>query len=215
MKKASFAAVFALAVGSFVTSASAAVITFESLAGGPAQAFFTAPIDGFNFGNNNAQTNDWLYNAPPGTNYPSPPGSQLVAVGYFPLVLPANIDAVESTPVTAVGGGDFTLQGAWFSGFSTDSIGAAALIYFNLYNNNVLVGTSNVASPNTTSPTFLSTGAFTGTPIDAFTVVGPAGFFLMDDVIVNAVPIPEPATYALMLLGIAGVGAAVRRKLAV
>lgn len=203
---------FALAVGNLATSASAAVITFEGLSGGPSQAFFTAPISGFNFGNNNALTNDWLYNAPPGANYPSPVGSGLAAVGYFPLVLPANIDAVESTSVTAVGGGDFTLQGAWFSGFSTDSVGSAALIYFNLYNNNVLVGTTNVVSPNTTSPSFLSTGAFAGTPIDAFRVVGPAGFFLMDDVIVNAIPIPEAATYAMMLVGMIGVGAAVRRK---
>ncbi len=42
--------------------------------------------------------------------------------------------------------------------------------------------------------------------------VNPDVKVLIDDVSLDVTPIPEPSTYALMLLGLAGVGALARRR---
>lgn len=206
MKKVFFPALVAAIAICAATGARATVLDFDS--GLTDLTWFSGPYQGFNFGNNDPDTNDWFYNNPTGYAFDAPGNG---AVGLVPVSISGDPDAYESLPVTVAGGGTFTLQSAEFSGSPFD-LGGFAQVYFKLYDSNGFVGATAPMNLSDVAVGVLSTDAWASTPITAFTVVGPAKFFLMDNLTVNAPPVPEPATYALMLLGIAGVGAVVRRK---
>lgn len=205
MKSTGISVLVASMVASFAPAASAVVLTFDDLV---SNIFFSADYQGFRFGNNVAATNDWFVDPGPSPLYPR--ASVATAIGFNPLVPVGNIDQLESMPITMANGADFFLAGAFFSGYATDSIGGTALVSFKLYNNNALVGTTGTLTPNHVAAVFLSTGALAAIAIDAFTVVGPAPYFLMDNL--NVTPVPEPATFGMMALGLVGMGAMVRRQ---
>jgi hypothetical protein len=95
--------------------------------------------------------------------------------------------------------GSITFDGAYISGFGTE--------YFNLYLRGTLVATSGSlnASP---VPTFLPSG-YSGA-VDEIGIIGPVGFFAMDDFTFNAVP--EPGTLAMFGSSVLGIACLVRRK---
>ncbi|MDB5818195.1 MAG: hypothetical protein JWQ11_1835 [Rhizobacter sp.] len=98
-------------------------------------------------------------------------------------------------------------EGAWFSGY------AEADVTFELFYQGAQVGTSSTLLPSDV-PTFLSAGY--GGLVDAVIVSSSnQAFFAMDDFTYTAAtvsPVPEPETYALMLLGLGAVALAARRR---
>lgn len=96
-------------------------------------------------------------------------------------------------------------EGAWFSGLG------GATVSFELYAGGVQVATSATLDPSDL-PTFLSSG-YAGA-IDAVRVSSPYhASFSMDDFSFTTA-VPEPPAYLLMLVGMAAVGAASRRRAA-
>jgi hypothetical protein len=100
-------------------------------------------------------------------------------------------------------------DGAYFSGFPM------ARLAFQLLLGGATVARSNPLEPSGT-PTFLSSSY--GGPVDEVRVrvAGDwAGYYIMDNVTFNeGVPVglPEPATWAMTLLGFGGLGAAMRQR---
>ncbi len=95
-----------------------------------------------------------------------------------------------------------TFLGAWFSG-------ASQSIFFRLFSGGNLVHTSS-SSSLTSSPTFSATGY--GAAVDEVEVVGSDVQWVMDDLTYGASVTPEPATMLLLGSGLAGIGAAARRR---
>jgi len=102
--------------------------------------------------------------------------------------------------------GPVTFEGADFAGQSY------ATVQFQLYLEGLLVGTSGPLTTSST-PAFLASGY--GGLVDEVRVVSrfPA-LFVMDNVTYNAASaaIPEPAAWAMMLLGFFGLGASLRAR---
>jgi hypothetical protein len=94
-----------------------------------------------------------------------------------------------------------TFGGAYFAGQSTSTI------RFDLYNNGVLVATSDTITLSNL-PTFLASG-YSG-PVDAVEVLGSPGAFVMDDVTYTINAVPEPASW--LLFGSAVMAVALRRR---
>lgn len=91
-------------------------------------------------------------------------------------------------------------EGAWFSGLE------GATVSFQMYLGGSLVATSATLDP-TATPSFLASG-YAGL-VDRVVIVSPGqGSFAMDDFMYA--PVPEPQNYALLLGGLAAIGA-VRR----
>ena len=100
-----------------------------------------------------------------------------------------------STPVV--------FNGAYFAG------NAFATVQFQLLLGGSVVATSSILDPSAT-PTFLASG-YSGL-VDEVDVLSPSpDFFVMDDVTYSG-GVPEPAAWALMLIGVAGLGAALRGR---
>ena len=194
------AAAFAVAA----PSALAVVMDFEDLPPtGPDSSYFTTPYQFLSFGNLDAATNDWGWNS--SLPFPYTPASGVTAVATDPALYPSGLPTDESSKVTSAV--DFYLTGAYFAGFPQDINNNPATVQFKLYNDNALVFTSAPLVVDGTAK-FLDT--FYAAPIDAFSVVGSQGYWVMDDVV--ATPVPEASTYALMVVGLAGLAAAVRRR---
>jgi len=98
---------------------------------------------------------------------------------------------------------DVIFQGAWFAGDLFD-------VRFAFYKDGVLLGLSERLAMSATS-TFLA--GYAGA-VDEVRVLGYAGNFVMDDFTYDTeVPaVPEPASWAMMIVGIGFVGASMRRR---
>lgn len=177
-----------------VPAASASVLTFEDLPGlGP--SFFLSNHNGFKFGTNSMATTAWFYTSEESTLFGPNSGQKYVATdaSLYPDAPGVATQAIENaTP--------FIFNGAWFSG--SDSIS------YQLFSGAARVFQSPVSSLLSSSPTFIASnyyGLVTGIVIS-----GRQGSFAMDDLTYNVAAIPEPATYALLALGLAGAAAARR-----
>ncbi len=96
---------------------------------------------------------------------------------------------------------DVVFTGAYFAGYNS--------ISFDLFNDGQLVDTTSSINLSA-APTFLSTN-YTGA-VDEVRVNGTGGYFVMDNVTFAPANIPEPASLALLGMGLAGLVASRRRK---
>ncbi len=118
-----------------------------------------------------------------------------------------------ANPATFSSSTAFTLNDAWFVGAWNDGltihvVGTGA----NTYTKDFVVnstGASNIVFNWTglTSVRFSSSG---GTPHPGYS--GAGAHFGMDNLTVNAAPVPEPETWAMLLGGLAALGLMARRK---
>lgn len=103
--------------------------------------------------------------------------------------------------------GDYYAQGFRTSTLGVSINGGANTLFTNIYEGGIMdwerKSFSFVASSNSTNITFLGVenGALSNNA-----VIG------LDNVVLNAAPVPEPSTYAMMLAGLFGVAAFARRK---
>jgi PEP-CTERM motif len=96
-------------------------------------------------------------------------------------------------------------DGAYFSGEDD------ALVTFNLYDGATEVWTSTTLTPSST-PTFLASG-YNGLVTRVVVASTEPDFYVMDNVTYGTgTATPEPATWAMMLLGFAGLGFAAYRR---
>lgn len=109
--------------------------------------------------------------------------------------------------LNAVGGGAFSLSAFDIAAAFSNNAGTAFTVTGFL--NNVAVGTISGSLGQ------FSTQAGFGSAVDYVTFDGLRGGFELDNVVLNgagAGAVPEPATWAMMLLGFAVVGAAMRKS---
>jgi hypothetical protein len=182
----SLLAVAALALGAgLATGASATVLTFDDIG-----------IEGLvptNYGGLDWSAAGWAAFGGEQAPYTAHSGDWRVASVW------EGTDATSVIRFTA----PTVFTGAWFSGLG------GATVTFELYSRGQRVATSATLDPSST-PAFLASG-YAGA-VDAVRVSSPHhASFAMDDFTFTAA-VPEPHTYALMLLGIAAIGAAARRR---
>lgn len=190
------AAAAAAALSTLAPVVSAEVLSFDDMTNGP--TFFTSDYQGFKFGTNNMATTAWFSNDEISASYPFKSASTVVGTD-FSLYTPGNLAEAAQGITRAL---DFTFQGAWFGGFSQ--------IQFRLYNDGKLVHTSAMSGELGSQSAFVASG-YAGL-IDEVVIVGEQGYFVMDDFTYSTPAVPEPESYAMMLLGLATLGAMVRRR---
>ena len=198
-------AAVAVAVVGLASAAQADVLTFDNLLGAPvgpfgAQRFFVVDYQGFTFGTNNANDTAWFYTNAPSPDYIPHSGFAYVASDYrLYLPNPGLLDPTQAISNTQ----DFRFDGAWFSGSEP--------VQYKLYNHGALVYTSNLSPVLTPTSQWVPSG-HTG-PIDQVVILGRQGYYIMDDFTYapSPSPVPEPAAFGLMVAGLVGVGAVVRR----
>ncbi len=185
-------------------SAQAAVLDFEI----PGFNFFTSNYQGFSFGDNSLATNPWFYTNASTSFYVPNSGTGFVATDFQ---LYNNSNPAEATqPIynpTA-----FNFQGAYFSGGPPDTITYRLYSGVQTIPGSVagmsLVYTSPASAALTSTPTFIAS-TYSGF-VNAVVIVTRQGFYAMDDF--TYAPVPEPATYGMLLAGLAAVGVVARRR---
>lgn len=173
-----------------IVPAKADVLTFDDLTG---SEFFTSNYNGFQFGTNNIDTTAWFYTGAISPDYKAHSPTQYIGTD-SQLYDPSNVyEAAQSIK----GATAFIFDGAYFSGFET--------VGYQLLLNGSLVFTTAPSSELTDTPTFVASG-YAGA-VDEVIVFGAQGFYGLDDFTYHAVSgVPEPSTWAMMILGFAGVG---------
>jgi hypothetical protein len=197
-------ALAAALLSAMVPMASATVLTFDDLSG---LHYFVSDYNGFRFGDNNLATNDWYWDDVTNPDQPPRSGTWLGTANPEPIGFTGvPEDALAITSTTA-----FKFDGAWFSGDGP--------ISYKLYSGGTLVFSSVAVTlnpdgrvrPNVPPAVWIGSGY--GGLVTGVVVNGIKQYYAMDDFTFNS-PVPEVQTYALMLAGLALVGAAVRRRAA-
>jgi len=191
------ALIAALAVSAFTTSASAVTLTFEDTGQSDGATHVAMPANhgGLNW------SDDW-YLATSGnfstiyqntSNFPS---------GYI-----AAYNAGGALTVSVTSATDIVLNSAQFRGWdyfnSVVYFTARAVIVDGFLDGNFVGTWSTALTPG--SWTSLSLG---GTTVDSFVITstGDGHSWLMDDLVLGVAAVPEPSTWAMMIVGFAGVG---------
>ncbi len=177
-------------------SAQAEVLSFDDRPLG--RNWFTADYMGFRFGNNNPNTNVWFSTSTVNQYYVPHSGSIYLSTDAASYNGGLFEDAMPITSATP-----FTFQGAYFTGGDQ--------VYYKLFSGGSLVFTS---APVTVveGPVTTWVGSGYDQLIDTVVVVGPQGYFGMDNFTYNATPVPEAGTLGLFTAGLLGVAAIVRRR---
>lgn len=180
-----------------IASAPAATITFDTVSGPSGALFSNHSEAGFSVSSSNGQV---FVNLGFGNPAPSLFGGPLFGPDTFAVTL------------TRIGGGTFT-----FDGYDVASNGGSTtlVVLGRLAGTTVL---STVATQAATNLQFVTRGNSAATLVDtlvlSFTANGSSTNFDNIRVTAAAVAVPEPATVALLLTGIAGLGAVRRRRAA-
>ena len=160
--------------------------------------FFVSSYHGFNFGNNDIDTNPWFYSDEVSSFYVPKSAPTYVATDYrLYQTQPIYTGTQPISNATA-----FVFDGAWFTG--GEPVG------YELYNGSTLVKTTGPSPTLTNMPLFVSSD-YAGL-VTSVVVFGRQGYYAMDDFTYNTAAIPEPQTNALMLAGLAVVGASMLRR---
>jgi hypothetical protein len=127
------------------------------------------------------------------------------------VVLATNLTSFSVTPREVF----FDLLApASFLGASISGVAALGDMHFDLYDGSALVAASPALTPNGSSARFLASG-YDGM-VTRVGVVGPTGFYVLDDLTFAtlATTVPEPATLALLAIGLAALAgrAAITRR---
>ena len=214
-----------LAVAFAATGAAAQTVTldFNDL---PATATFfegsSVSYKGFDFSSATGTAGSSWYWAPGDSRFVSgagPAGNNNIT-GYVDGAPADQYDAFVISSATP-----FTFQSAFFSGGCDKGCAAPNPIFLQLvttdgdlinlggFDDMVLdPSTSTFNLPSLGGITYTNTG-YGGTLLTEIAVWAPSGQFSMDDVVLGQVAaVPEPSTYGLMALGLAGVGFMVRRR---
>lgn len=189
-------AIAAAMLCSSVTPAFASVLTFDDLGSG--SQYILSDYDGFQIGTNNYQDTAWFYTDGGNDFYGAKSGTTFLSTDSS-LYSGAAYEATQAISNASA----FVFDGAYFSG--------ASAIGYQLYLGGALVYTSAAATNLTATPSFVASG-YTGA-VDSVVVLGQQGYYALDDFTYHAVTsVPEPASWAMMILGFAMVGGTLRRR---
>ncbi len=195
----------AAALACLLPAATANELTFDDLTG---TVGFTAPYQGVVFtytqGPRGAGCNcagSWYWsddNSGIAPYYKSPFTSlstdyELIRGSYF---------YGESLPITSVSG-PIRFDGAWFT-----SIFEIEIRFHLYYQGTRVANSAYLILPSDVPAVFLASG-YAG-PVDKITVEGYQGYFAMDNF--SYAPVPEPASYAMLIAGLGGLGMMARRR---
>jgi hypothetical protein len=191
------ALIAALAVSAFTTSASAVTLTFEGTGQSDGATHAPMPI---NYGGLN-WSSDWylatsedfstIYHNT--SNFPS---------GYI-----AAHNAGGALTVSVTSANDIVLNSAQFRGwdyFDSFVYFTARAVTVDGFLDGNFVGTWSTGL----TPGSWTSLSFGGTTVDSFVITstGNDHNWLMDDLVLGVAAVPEPSTWAMMILGFAGVG---------